>query len=166
MVKLYLHHYHERDSMTTTLLIGAAALGATLLLQLMFPGFMTSIMSGLSYGSVKALLETWSANREKRIKARQEARQVGKGGGLFGRRRRRSPETAHRDAAKSSPEGDVEPPLAPKFDHDKPRSILGPDTQEPDESRHGQIEAAPSVYHSNGRTWRGARRQRHHDRRR
>lgn len=72
--------------MSTALLVGAAALGATLLLQLIFPGFMTSIMSGLSYGSVKALLETWSANREKRKKARQEAHKQLKG---VGRRRRR-----------------------------------------------------------------------------
>lgn len=150
--------------MTTTLLIGAAALGATLLLQFIFPEFVTSIMSGLSYGSVKAFLETWSANREKRKKARREALRERRDGGLFGRRRRQSPETVHADAAKKSGKGDVEPPPAPNVDHDKPSVITGSDSRGSDEPRHGQLEALPGVYYSNGRARRDARRQRRRDR--
>jgi hypothetical protein len=151
--------------MTTALLICAAALGTTLLLHVIFPGFMTSIMSGLSYGSVKALLDTWSANREKRKEARREARRQRSDGGLFGRRRRQSLETVHPDAAKAAGEVDVEPAPAPKADYDDPRSILGSDSQEPDGSRHGQIDAKPSVYSSNGRARRESRWKRRHDRR-
>lgn len=157
--------------MTTGFLVGAAALSVTFLLQFFFPGILSSIVSGLSYGGMKALLETWNANRWKRKEARQERRR----GGLFSRRRRQLLEPGHLDVAKRTGEGDDELPLVPEIDHDKRNSNIGldcqgsapdtPNTRGSNEPRRGQIEAVPRVYYSNGRARRVARRQRRLDRR-
>ncbi|MGN6545274.1 MAG: hypothetical protein ACTHK7_09525 [Aureliella sp.] len=126
---------------------------------------MSSIVSGLSYGSVKALMETWTANREKQKKARQEARQARRGGGLFGRRRRQPPNTVHTDVVKRTGDSEVDAPLVPYVEHDKLSSVLGSDSLEPIDLRHGQIEAVPGIYYRHGRARREARRQRRLDRR-
>lgn len=74
--------------MNTYAIIGLLMLGGMMLAQFFFPTMLSGIASGLSYGSVKAVLETWAANRKQRKEDRQKKR--AERGGLFGRRRRRN----------------------------------------------------------------------------